>query len=80
MKSEKPYISILTSTWNREFFLKKMANSLLSQTLKNFEWIVGNDGSDDNTDSFIKSFSKQVKLGVTRTTFFYQKQSKKLLD
>tara|TARA_A100001011_G_C14228503_1_gene807712 strand:+ start:344 stop:1330 length:987 start_codon:yes stop_codon:yes gene_type:complete len=64
MKSEKPYISILTSTWNREFFLKKMANSLLSQTLKNFEWIVGNDGSDDNTDSFIKSFSKQVKFKI----------------
>lgn len=64
MKLEKPFISIITSTWNRENFLKKLANSLIGQSLKNFEWIVGNDGSEDNTDQFIKSLSKEVDFKI----------------
>ena len=39
---KKSLISIITPTWNREFFIKKLANSLKEQTSKNFEWIVGN--------------------------------------
>ena len=65
MKSEKPFFSIITSSWNREHYLKKLATSLMNQSLKNFEWIVGNDGSEDNTDEFIKSFSKKVDFKIT---------------
>jgi glycosyltransferase involved in cell wall biosynthesis len=64
-KEEKPLITIITPTWNREFFLRKLADSLESQTIKNFEWIVGNDGSIDNTDEFIRSFSKKANFKIT---------------
>ena len=30
-----PLISIITPTWNREHFIKKLASSLMSQTVKN---------------------------------------------
>lgn len=61
---KKPLISIITPTWNREFFLKKLANSLESQTIKDFEWIIGNDGSTDETDKFIKLFSKKANFKI----------------
>jgi len=61
----KPLISILTSSWNREKYLKKLTESLKKQSYKNFEWIVGNDGSDDGTDKFIRDFSKKSKFKIT---------------
>ena len=65
MSTNKPLISVVTSSWNREKYLKILANSLKKQTYTNFEWIIGNDGSIDNTDKFIKSFSKKTKFKIT---------------
>ena len=64
MSIKKPLISIVTSSWNREKYLKILVNSLKKQTYKNFEWVIGNDGSIDNTDKFIKSLSKKVKFKI----------------
>tara|TARA_Y100000996_G_scaffold241894_1_gene190311 strand:- start:526 stop:1515 length:990 start_codon:yes stop_codon:yes gene_type:complete len=64
MSTKHPLISIITPTWNREFFLQKLANSLMAQTVKNFEWIVGNDGSTDLTEEFIKSFAKKADFKI----------------
>jgi glycosyltransferase involved in cell wall biosynthesis len=64
LKNIKPLISIITPSWNREYFLKKLADSLINQSFKNFEWIVGNDGSTDNTDNFIKSLLKKKDFKI----------------
>ena len=64
MPKKKPLISIITSSWNREKYLKILAHSLKKQNYKNFEWLIGNDGSIDNTDKFIKSFSEKVKFKI----------------
>lgn len=64
LKNKKSLISIITPSWNREYFLKKLADSLIDQSFKNFEWIVGNDGSTDNTDNFIKSILKKKDLQI----------------
>ena len=61
---KKPLISIITSSWNREKYLKILANSLKKQTYQNFEWLIGNDGSIDNTSKFIKSLSKKVQFKI----------------
>ena len=61
---QKPKISILTTSWNREKYLKKLAMSLKKQSFKNFEWIISNDGSEDNTHQFIKNFSKKVNFRI----------------
>ncbi|WP_406629855.1 glycosyltransferase family 2 protein [Ornithobacterium rhinotracheale] len=53
---EKPYISILTPTYNRANLLARVFESLQSQTDKDFEWIIVDDGSTDNTDELIKTF------------------------
>ena len=54
MLKKKPLISIITSSWNREKYLKILANSLKKQTYQNFEWLIGNDGSIDNTGKFTR--------------------------
>jgi len=42
-------ITILTPTYNRATLLLRLYNSLKDQRCKNFEWIVIDDGSTDNT-------------------------------
>ncbi|WP_262916335.1 glycosyltransferase family 2 protein [Ornithobacterium rhinotracheale] len=54
---EKPYISILTPTYNRANLLARVFESLQRQTDKDFEWIIVDDGSTDNTEEIIKTFS-----------------------
>ena len=46
---KKPLISIITPTYNRQELLEKCYESLVAQTNKEFEWIVVDDGSTDNT-------------------------------
>ncbi len=52
-------ISVLMSVYNGEKHLREAIDSVLSQTEKDFEFIIVNDGSTDNTDSIIKSYSDQ---------------------
>ena len=57
--------SVFTATYNRGQNLYSLFNDLCNQTYKNFEWVVVNDGSTDNTDSIIQSFIATKKLNIT---------------
>jgi glycosyltransferase involved in cell wall biosynthesis len=48
-QKKRPYITILTPVYNRASLLPRLFDSLLRQTFKDFEWIVVDDGSTDNT-------------------------------
>lgn len=47
-------ITVFTPTYNRGAFLYKIFESLSQQTFKDFEWIVVDDGSTDNTKDIIE--------------------------
>ncbi|PWJ63068.1 MULTISPECIES: glycosyltransferase family 2 protein [unclassified Fibrobacter] len=47
-----PLITIFTPTYNRKDLIERLYQSLLLQTQKCFEWVVIDDGSTDNTESF----------------------------
>lgn len=49
-------ISIVTPTYNRAHLLNRCYESLLNQTSLNFEWIIVDDGSSDNTEEVVKAF------------------------
>ena len=51
--------SIITPVYNVEKYVKECINSILNQTYKNFELIIINDGSPDNSDDIIKSFNDE---------------------
>ena len=47
--------SIIIPTYNREKFIVKTIQSVLSQTYTNFELIIVDDGSTDNTEKFVRN-------------------------
>jgi glycosyltransferase involved in cell wall biosynthesis len=51
-------ISVIVAAYNVENYIEKCLESIISQTYKNLEIIVVNDGSTDNTLNFIQNFSK----------------------
>lgn len=46
------FITIFTPTYNRGPLIERLYQSLLAQTQKNFEWLILDDGSTDNTESY----------------------------
>ena len=57
-------ITILTPTYNREKLLHKLYKSLCNQKDKDFEWIVVDDGSNDNTDEYIETIQKKADFPI----------------
>ncbi len=57
-------ISVFTSTYNRAYIIERLFISLKSQTYKDFEWIIVNDGSTDNTDALIKRWIQSAPFEI----------------
>lgn len=58
-----PLITVLTPTYNRASLLPRLYDSLCRQTFIDFEWIVIDDGSIDNTqDLFRTSLTRNLYL------------------
>lgn len=52
-----PKFSVIIPTYNRAIVLKEAVRSVLDQTYEDFEIIVSDDGSADNTASMVKEFT-----------------------
>lgn len=67
----KPLISIFTPAYNRAHLLNQLYNSLKSQKNYNFEWIIVDDGSKDNTTQIVEAFIAEEKIPIT----YFKKQN-----
>ncbi|MBU2955617.1 glycosyltransferase [Marinobacter sp. F3R08] len=67
MLNDKPLISIITPTYNRADFIAEAVQSVLDQTYQNFEHLIVDDGSNDNTREVLSPF-----LEDDRFKYFYQ--------
>lgn len=61
----RPIISVLTPTWNRAGYLKDVWAGLNAQIFRQFEWIVANDGSEDQTIAVVRKLAEQSDFPVT---------------
>lgn len=57
-------VTIFTPTYNRKNELKNLYKSLLKQTENDFEWLVIDDGSSDNTEELINKLIKENKIKI----------------
>lgn len=54
-----PTVSIVISTWNRAYSLGAALDSIRAQTWQNWEALVVDDGSTDNTASLVRAFAAE---------------------
>ncbi|MCM3630342.1 glycosyltransferase [Paenibacillus glycanilyticus] len=58
-----PKITVLMPVYNAEKYLREAIDSILSQTFSDFELLIINDGSTDNSETLIRSYSdKRIRL------------------
>lgn len=69
-KNTTPLVSIVIPTYNGEKFLKQAIDSVYKQTLQNFELIITDDVSEDDTQKIVSRYQKDSRLS------FYQNKSR----
>lgn len=65
-------ITIFTPTYNRGHLLNRLYQSLYKQGNKNFEWIIVDDGSTDDTASFVGELQNKCK---DFPIYYYKKEN-----
>ncbi len=57
---KKLRVSVIIPTYNRGWIIKEAIDSVLSQDYRDFELIVVDDGSTDNTDDILNSYREDI--------------------
>lgn len=63
-------VTVFTPTYNRGYTLKRLYDSLLAQSYRDFQWVVVDDGSTDDTEEFMKRCMEEGELEI-----IYRKKS-----
>lgn len=71
---KKYKFTIFTPTYNRGNNLIELYNSIITQKFKDFEWLIIDDGSTDNTKEIIEGFIKENKIKIR---YIYKKNEGK---
>jgi glycosyltransferase involved in cell wall biosynthesis len=75
----KPLVSIGTLSYNSADFIRETIDSVLSQTYQNWEYIICDDCSTDDTVKIIKSYDDpRIKLFVNEKNLGYYENGKRL--
>lgn len=76
----EPLVSVIIPAWNEEVGILTTVRSVLTNTYRNFEVIIINDGSTDKTDALVKGFLKDKSgngVGKNTVRYYYKKNGGK---
>ena len=59
--AERPTVSVIIPTYNRAYLIDRSIQSVLNQTYQDFELIIVDDSSTDNTEKIIKKFQEKAR-------------------
>jgi glycosyltransferase involved in cell wall biosynthesis len=65
----KPTLTIFTPTFNRAYTLHKCYESLKNQICNDFEWLIIDDGSNDNTKELV---DRWISENIVKIRYIYQ--------
>lgn len=67
-------VTVFTPFYNRRRTIDRVFNSLVSQTYKDFEWLIIDDGSDDDISDIIARYRKEADFPIR---YYYKKNGGK---
>jgi len=68
------HLTIFTPTYNRAYILSELFKSLQNQNAKDFEWLIVDDGSTDNTREVVEQFRQDADFPIR---YIYQENQGK---
>jgi len=77
---KQPLVSVLMSAYNVEDYISDAITSVLSQTYKNIEYLIVDDGSTDRTWEIIKSFNDDRITAISQDNIGKSKTVNNLFD
>ena len=60
--------SIITPTYNRGYLIERAIKSVMNQSYQNFEMIIVDDGSTDNTDEIVSKYLYDTRIRYVKAT------------
>ncbi|HKB44000.1 MAG TPA: glycosyltransferase family 2 protein [Chitinophagaceae bacterium] len=60
----EPLFTIFTATFNRKHLLPRAYESIRSQTFRDFEWLIIDDGSTDGTEELVKTWQSEASFPI----------------
>jgi len=67
IRKQSPYqytFTVFTPTYNRAHTLHRVYESLKKQTFRDFEWLIVDDGSTDNTQDLVKAWQEEAEFTI----------------
>lgn len=69
--SYKYKITIFTPTYNRGYIIGNLYESICRQSFRNFEWLIVDDGSSDDTEKIVTNWIEQAEFKIR----YYKKKN-----
>lgn len=76
--SRQSLFTVFTPTYNRATTLHRVYESLMAQTFKDFEWLIIDDGSSDDTEALVRNWQSADKTWFPIRYIWQENQHKKV--